>query len=134
MEIWTMKTHLILVLATLALANGAYADDQANAGRTILQQRCYKCHGDGGHFSGKFNLDDSVQTMVDKGILVYGDPEHSLLYQKVRDQDMPADGNYLNSSELGLVSTWIQSLKPADVAPTEDALAMSDDQVFVVIE
>ena len=123
-----------LALSIGILASNAHADDQANAGRTILQQRCYKCHGDGGHFSGKFNLDDSVQTLVDKGILVYGDPEHSLLYQKVRDQDMPADGNYLNASELGLVSTWIQSLKPADQAPTTDASVMNDDQVVDTIK
>ncbi len=43
-----MKTTLILMIASLALAAGANAQDADNGKRLFLRNGCYQCHGEVG--------------------------------------------------------------------------------------
>lgn len=79
--------------------------------RPLFARACFECHGLEATESG---LDlRSVAAMLSGGesgpALLPGDPEESLLYELIHDEQMPPDGPPLTSSERKLVADWIKS-------------------------
>src|SRR5579885_3751978 len=62
----------ILALGALAATPAARAD-LAPVPR-VLQTTCYTCHGANHQAEGSFDLNDSVETLISKGLVVPGDP------------------------------------------------------------
>jgi hypothetical protein len=84
----------------------------------ILQKKCLRCHG-----AQKRNAELNLATGADLlhgsesgAVVVAGQPDESLLYQKIRDREMPPEGNEpLTDAEAELIRRWIaEGAKLAD--------------------
>lgn len=81
--------------------------------RGILKQHCFHCHGEAGHIEG--GLDVRLARWLAEGgdsgaAVVPGDPEASLLYQRLESGEMPPeDGQKLSPEELATVKAWIMA-------------------------
>ena len=113
-----MKKFLA-VLAVLAFAGAAYADDAidyAKQIRPIFAESCYKCHN-AKKQKGKLRLDSVA--FIQKGgkdgkILVPGDAAKSDLYRRITlakddDEVMPPEGDLLSKDKQALIKQWITS-------------------------
>ena len=81
--------------------------------RTLLKNRCVKCHGPLKQ-EGKLNL--SVPAGVTRGgergaVIVPGQPAESLLWQMVEQNEMP-EGTPLSADEKQLLKRWIEAGAP----------------------
>lgn len=78
--------------------------------RPILEEHCYKCHGD--QEKGELRLDSRFRALKggesEEPAIVAGHPEKSLLIEMVEFEDMPPKGRSLNEKEIGLISRWIE--------------------------
>lgn len=79
--------------------------------RPLFARACLECHGLESTESG---LDlRSVSAMLTGGesgpALVPGNPDESLLYELIHDEQMPPDGDPLTSAERKLVAAWIKA-------------------------
>jgi hypothetical protein len=118
-----------VVLLGMALASPALslasAEDRLPADiRDLLQSKCLRCHGGK---SPKGGLDLSSPEGVHKGgesgpVVVAGQPDRSLLYEKVHEGSMPpGKKGRLSEAEVAVVRHWIQrgaSVAGADAPPT----------------
>ena len=71
----------------------------------IIQPRCTTCHND-------TNLSGGVSYATYAGVLsrvTPGNPEGSLLYQRVADSSMPQTGGPLSGDELAQIRAWISA-------------------------
>jgi hypothetical protein len=84
----------------------------------ILQKNCSRCHG-----AQKRNAELNLATGADLlrgsesgAVVVAGQPDESLLYQKIHDREMPPEGNEpLTDAEAELIRRWIaEGAKLAD--------------------
>lgn len=100
------------------------AEDEAKAGqrvsdgdvsyerdiRPLLQAKCSDCHGDETH---KADLNLATSTGMAKGgesgsLIVAGDPDKSLLYEKIHSGEMPPDAaDRLSDDEIQRIKHWI---------------------------
>ncbi|MEZ6119615.1 MAG: c-type cytochrome domain-containing protein [Pirellulaceae bacterium] len=82
----------------------------------ILRRNCYRCHGPQNQ-EGGLRLDQraAATATADSGepIITAGQPEHSLLLQRIRNDDagerMPPDAQALSDSEIQSLENWIVS-------------------------
>src|SRR5579885_2299670 len=72
---------LVALAATLGAAPEARADLAPVP--AVLQSTCYTCHGANHQAEGSFDLNDSVETLISKGLVVPGDPASSPIYKKI---------------------------------------------------
>lgn len=84
--------------------------------RPILVEHCYACHAADTKPSGGLRVDDRNGLLMggDGGpAVVSGDPEHSLLLQRIHIDDkkrhMPKEGDPLTESEIADLTTWIKN-------------------------
>ena len=98
--------------------------------KPLLKSRCYACHG-GLKQESSLRLDTASLALQggDSGaVIVPGDPESSILLQKVTETDessrMPPEGDPLSPGEVGLIRAWILrgATGPADESPEADPL------------
>lgn len=87
----------------------------------ILSKKCAHCHGKEKRNAG-LNLATSADLQLggESGpIVVAGQPDESLLFQKVRDGEMPPEGNEpLTKTESELIRQWIlEGAKLPDAGP-----------------
>lgn len=79
--------------------------------RSILKKHCFHCHGEEEHPEGGLDLRllRFMATGGDSGTAVVpGNPEDSLLFQRLRDQEMPPDeSKLLTADEIGVIRDWI---------------------------
>ena len=81
--------------------------------RPILKSACFHCHGEAG--TNEANLDVRLVRFLISGgdsgaAIVPGDPEESLLFQRVRDGEMPPEeAHRLTPKQTGLIREWILS-------------------------
>jgi hypothetical protein len=82
--------------------------------RPILSNNCFECHGpDEGKRETKFHLDTREAALLEPGVIVPGDPDKSLLMQRVTHPDLsermpPADsGHELTDGQIQLLRRWI---------------------------
>lgn len=121
-------------LASIALILGglsAGAEQPARPGalsyeanvRPILKARCFLCHGEGEKLKG--GLDVRLCGLILKGgkngpAIIPGKPGDSLLFQRVRDGEMPKNGKKLSGEELAAIEKWIaEGAKTARPEPKE---------------
>src|SRR5438270_6037112 len=111
----------ILCLAAMLLAGApAPAADRPPAGpaptfeahvRPLLRAYCFDCHGEGDKLRG--GLDLRLRHLAVKGgdsgpAVAPGKPDESLLYQRVRDGEMPpGKRKKLSGPEVELIGRWI---------------------------
>ncbi|MSQ95793.1 MAG: hypothetical protein EXR98_14725 [Gemmataceae bacterium] len=101
------------------------AEQQAPLVREILQRNCYECHGQNPKKIEK-KLDIlNHKTLLDaaRHIVVPGDPEHSLLIQRITDGSMPPEEQEVRlprvtEHELAILRAWIVGGAPP--LPTGD--------------
>ena len=135
---------VLTVLSLASLEHCARAESPAAAGdpaaaklaiysekiRPLLAEQCFSCHGGLKQEAG-LRL-DTVALMVEGGesgaAIVKGDPDKSLLFERVSDPDpasrMPPEGEGvpLSAEQLALLSDWIRAGCPAppDEKPEAD--------------
>jgi mono/diheme cytochrome c family protein len=95
----------------------------------LFQAKCLRCHGEKGH---KAELDLRTPASVLKGgesgaALVPGQPEKSLLFQKVHEGAMPpAKKDRLSPADVDLIRRWIVAGAPAGTEAAATALNQHD--------
>jgi mono/diheme cytochrome c family protein len=110
------RLPIALIASVLVLAASSYRAGGAEPPsgfeniRPVLQARCVKCHGDK---MLKADLDLRTAAGVLKGgesgaVVIPGQPEKSLLYEKVHDGSMPpGKTDKLSAAEIASIKTWI---------------------------
>ncbi len=100
--------------------------------RPLLQAHCFHCHGEDGVRKG--GLDSRLKRLLDQGgksgpAIVAGMPDESILFQKVRDGEMPKGQAQLAEPELKLIRDWIaqgaKTLRPEPENP--DAVPVTEE-------
>ena len=87
----------------------------ATAVKPLLKERCWACHGGLKQEAGlRLDTAELIRRGGDSGAAVTaGDPEHSLLVERVTDPDassrMPPEGEPLTSEEIAKIKAWIFS-------------------------
>ena len=109
-------TNMLFVSLTL-LGGQLLADEPASFNldiRPILSEYCYACHGpDENHREADLRLDDQ-EAAVDYGAIVPGDPDESLLVERILSDDPdtvmppPRGGKKLSSEQKQLLVDWIR--------------------------
>ncbi len=102
----------------------------ASRARTILKTHCYRCHGENGAAEGGFNfILDREQLLAKKQIKV-GDAEHSKLYRRMREKEMPPvdEKPRPNAEEVQLIRQWIDNDAPTEpLAPPQRTFLSNSD-------
>jgi cytochrome c553 len=80
--------------------------------RPIFQTHCFQCHGEDGARKG--GLDVRLKRLLLTGgkhgaAIVPGAATKSLLFQKIRDGEMPKGGAKLPDAEIAVIRDWIES-------------------------
>jgi mono/diheme cytochrome c family protein len=94
-------------------ANGAKPPEQPTFEqhiRPIFKAHCFDCHGEGEKL--KAELDLRLRKLMVKGgesgpAIVPGQPEKSLLYEKIQSGEMPKRDKKLSPAEVALIRQWI---------------------------
>lgn len=120
--------HPIVVRCLLILAAGLWsacptrADEPASPVaferdvRPILKASCFHCHGE--EESAEASLDLRLARFIQRGgdsgpAIVPGDRNASLLFQRVRDAEMPPDpGHKLTDAQIDTIGRWIDAGAP----------------------
>ncbi len=141
----TMSTALAALIVGLLLwselsPRARAAGDQPEFATDILplfRAKCLRCHGGAAR---KADLDLSTFAGVRKGgetgpVIVPGDPEKSLLYEKVHDGAMPpAKKDRLVEAEVALIRRWIEAGAPATgQADAVESSATLDDVLPILL-
>ncbi len=89
----------------------------------ILTARCLKCHAGSSPQAG---LDVGSRELLLRGgasgpAIVVGEPEKSLLFQRIREGQMPLGGPVLSSAEIDRIGAWIEQGAPAEQTGTVSA-------------
>ncbi|MCH2210796.1 MAG: PSD1 and planctomycete cytochrome C domain-containing protein [Fuerstiella sp.] len=94
--------------------------------RPIFRQHCFDCHGAEQEKEAELDL-RLVRFMIRGGesgpAIVTGDPDHSLLIQRIRDGEMPPGESKVSVEELTLLEQWVAAgaktarLEPEAIGP-----------------
>jgi len=123
---WSFGTQILGLLSVGQLALSAETKIEFNRDiRPILSGNCYECHGpDAAQRKGGndgLRLDTQAGAFEDLGdgaAILPGDPEASLLIQRIMTQDPddkmppPESGKQISDAELGALKEWIQQGAP----------------------
>ncbi|HAB15761.1 MAG TPA: PSD1 and planctomycete cytochrome C domain-containing protein [Verrucomicrobiota bacterium] len=118
-----MRSRLALLAGlttTLALRSaGAASADLANDVHTLLEQRCYKCHGPNRSENGlRLDVQDQATTGGEHGpAWVPGKSSDSLILQVVSGSHselprMPRKGEPLSPDQIALLKSWVDAGAP----------------------
>ncbi|WP_218933521.1 PSD1 and planctomycete cytochrome C domain-containing protein [Rubripirellula lacrimiformis] len=105
---------LVSVLLVLICESGWAADSRyfETEIRPILREYCFDCHGAVEELEGGLDL-RLVHFMISGGdsgpTVVPGDPDASLLIQRVRDGDMPPGDARVADEKIAVLEAWIRS-------------------------
>ncbi|HUY35707.1 MAG TPA: PSD1 and planctomycete cytochrome C domain-containing protein [Pirellulales bacterium] len=80
--------------------------------RPILRAHCLDCHGEGGNLEGELDL--RLRRFLLRGggsgpAIVPGKPDESLLYVRIRDEEMPPSKKKLSREQVAVIARWIAS-------------------------
>ncbi|MCA9027876.1 MAG: PSD1 domain-containing protein [Planctomycetaceae bacterium] len=93
--------------------------------RPLLKAACFHCHGEGGMQESGLDvrLARLMQTGGDSGpAIVPGDSENSLLFQRVRDGEMPPEASHrLTEAQIATIGRWIDAGAPT-LRPEPEAI------------
>ncbi len=103
------------------------AEEQAPLVREILHRNCYECHGqDPKKTEKKLDILNHKQLLdAVRRIVVPGDPDHSLLIQRIADGSMPPEEEEVRlprvtEKELAILRDWILGGAPSLPPPEPD--------------
>lgn len=104
--------------------------------RLILKTHCFHCHGEEDEVAGGLDvrLARFMKTGGDSGAaIVAGNPEDSLLFQRVRDGEMPPDeGKQLSEEELNVLREWIahgaETVRPEPESIDPNAMLITEEE------
>jgi len=115
-----MHWGLLLLAAMLPL--GALADYPA-----VMKQNCFSCHGQGGQAFGRFNMNETPDTLAHRGLLDLENIEQSLILKRVISGEMPDGGPPLNADQISQIRSWIGDFAKEEAASaTSSTPALSD--------
>lgn len=121
----------LLIAATLSLVAAPVRFESHL--RPILKEHCFPCHGEDGTFKG--GLDVRLKRLLLKGgetgpAIVPGNPDASLLLQKVRQGEMPKGKAKLPATDIALIKEWIaQGAMTARPEPDDpDAALITEEE------
>jgi mono/diheme cytochrome c family protein len=109
-----IATALSAVLVSLPAAHavdGESAPRFETHVRSIMKTHCWQCHGEEEQPEGQLDL--RLVRFMEKGgesgaAVISGKPDDSLLYQRLRDGEMPPDSSkLLSAEELKVIRDWI---------------------------
>jgi len=131
-----MKPHPAPLLAGVLLPLAAWPhfthaqEALADKAMTVLKTHCAKCHGPGGLNKGGFDYVLDRQRLVARGKVQPGKAQESLLFERVRDSEMPPPGKLarLSGEESALLRRWIDAgaTAPAGSLPVASLLTPAD--------
>ncbi len=130
----TIAFALIFVASSL---RAAAAEPQFETHvRSILKTHCFHCHGEEEHVEG--NLDLRLVRFLKQGgdsghAIVPGQAEDSLLFQRIRDGEMPPDqSKQLTSTEVDVLRRWInagaKTVRPEPESIDPDAIFITEEE------
>ena len=101
----------------------------------IFKASCVQCHGPNNKMQ---NLDLTTLDGVIKGsesgpVIVPGNPENSLLYEKVRAEQMPKGGQPLSKEQVATIREWIQAGAPAAENATANSHPVTADDILPIM-
>ncbi|MEO2025903.1 MAG: DUF1553 domain-containing protein [Fuerstiella sp.] len=126
---------LIVGLPTVHAVDGKPAPRFETHVRSIMKTHCWQCHGEEKQPEGELDL-RLVRLMLKGGesgaAVVAGKPDESLLYQRLRDGEMPPESTHLLSAkELKVVRDWIaagaETVRP-EPESVEEAVFITDEE------
>lgn len=129
-----MPRKLIALLCLTSISASAETISFEKHIRPIFQTHCFHCHGEDGAKKG--DLDVRLKRLVLQGgksgaAIVVKNAAKSLLFQKVRDGEMPKGKASLSEKEIKLIENWIaqgaQTLRPEPEKP-DDVLVTEEDR------
>ncbi len=103
---------VFFVLSVLVPCSGLRAEELTYEKdiRPIFRQHCYDCHGAEEEKEAELDL-RLVRFMTHGGdsgpAIVAGDPDNSLLVQRIRDGEMPPSEAKMSAEELAVLEQWI---------------------------
>jgi hypothetical protein len=89
-----------------------------DAARTVLKTHCSACHT--GPMATKFDYVDDLDALITNGKVAGGDPEASLLYQKVKIGAMPQGAPPLDAAAQAALYDWIEQCTVPSVSDPLD--------------
>jgi mono/diheme cytochrome c family protein len=113
------------------------AQSLSNDARHILETRCFECHGQNtrgrtADFGGFGSVLDTA-TLIERDEITPGSPDHSNLFVRVRDGQMPPQGP-LSPEEVQTLGRWITSLRNAGSAqPQPTRQLVTREQVITAV-
>jgi serine/threonine-protein kinase len=95
-------------------AAGPEAELAAKA-QKVLQNACFRCHGENGAKEGGFNYVLDIKQMIERKKIVPGDPAKSKLFKRISQQEMPPEGEKPQPSagDIAVIKQWIEAGAPA---------------------
>lgn len=91
---------------------------------SLLTRKCSSCH------NGELAL-GGIKSVVDEsylaatGLVRFGDPEGSPLYQSLAQKRMPASGDYLDEVELSVIHDWILGVRESEADVSQQCLKVA---------
>jgi mono/diheme cytochrome c family protein len=109
-----------LLLLFVPAAPAADAPTFEKQVRPIFKAYCFECHGDGEKLRGKLDL--RLRRLIVQGgasgpAIVPGQPDDSLLVQKVRAGEMPPGKKKLSPAEVAILVRWVADGASAAAEP-----------------
>jgi hypothetical protein len=102
-----------------------------DAALAVLEARCAGCHS--GPAAKKFDYVTDLDRLLKEGKVAGGNPEESLLYQRISDGSMPEGGEPLAADEKETIHDWIELCTvPAPDNPLEPP--QCKDNEFITVE
>ena len=126
------RVMLFVSLSIPVWVSQVRAGDLAERAQTILKQRCHHCHGESGSNEGGFNHVLDLRRLKAGKFVVPGNPEGSVLLERITSGDMPADGE-MSEEEIDVIRQWIEA--GAEVAGSDESLEfVSTQEMFALIQ
>ncbi|HEX2521471.1 MAG TPA: DUF1549 domain-containing protein, partial [Terriglobia bacterium] len=116
-------------------AGGPLAINFESTVEPLFKASCVSCHG--GSVLLK-SMDLSTYAGAMKGsesgpVIVPGNPENSLLYEKVRAEQMPKGGQPLSKEQVATIREWIQAGAPAAESATANSHPVTADDILPIM-
>lgn len=75
----------------------------------ILEKHCIKCHG--GEFPSEGLSTESYESLISGSqngqVIIVGDANNSLLFEQIKNGEMPKRGTDLTNEQIQLIQQWI---------------------------
>jgi hypothetical protein len=107
------------------------AEALAARARAILKKHCGECHGPGGSGKGGFDYVLDRGRLVGRAQVVPGSGRESVLFQRVRDGEMPpAKRPRLGKDEVALLGQWIDAGAPEENVTSKPHVTVTEAELL----